>query len=649
MALVNLVNLKASSISLESPNQTTYNLSVNNAGVLKTLDASLTDIDLPLPEQNGRFAGLIVNQVYGGGAKDSNTTPVSHGFIELYNNTKDPMNLTGLSVQVAENRGEWNVLPLEGMIPAFSSFLIRCQRHSNESLTTTRCKITDYDMDWDILLSDRGLKVCVMVGTEPITVANPFSDGDNAQPIPGYIDMIGSGGTDVSDSIDGYEKRFGHYMSKYCAVQKNDYSGKKDINDNMLNCRSIDYRTCDVSIYGPRHTKSGNWYIHYDKLGIDPNRPNLLTIAYGQEPTTRIFTWQAVPSRFGGVKYRKVGEDKFKFVDSTKERLSFEDCDVVKHTVVIRDLEPGEYEFQAGEEGRWSDLTTFTVETYEGNKPIKFLHVTDQQGWDEREYLPWKYSAEFIKNNEEFDFIMNTGDVAQNGNRGFEWRYYYEFGRDLLDGKCHMSCIGNNDRIDKKDSTPFGWYTHYENSPYASCYSWDLGCVHFVCLNSEELKAEQQAWFREDVARTDKRWVIVYMHVSPYTIVQMPKVQDWRPVFEECGVDLVICGHHHAYSRSKPMKNGVVDEANGTYYVMSNATGYKLSGKESPISPTPIWYAHAGYPAGPNYIMWEVTRDVIRMTSYYIDGMIPYELYNGGPLSKVAYDTVEIPNRNLRG
>ena len=244
---------------------------------------------------------------------------------------------------------------------------------------------------------------------------------------------------------------------------------------------------------------------------------------------------------------------------------------------------------------------------------------------------------------------MNTGDVAQNGNRGFEWRYYYEFGRNLLDGKCHMSCIGNNDRIDKKDSTPFGWYTHYENSPYASCYSWDLGCVHFVSLNSEELKAEQQAWFREDVARTDKRWVIVYMHVSPYTIVQMPKVQDWRPVFEECGVDLVICGHHHAYSRSKPMKNEVVDEAEGTYYVMSNATGYKLSGKESPISPTPIWYAHAGYPAGPNYIMWEATEDVIRMTSYYIDGMIPYDLYNGGPLSKVVYDTVEIPNRNLRG
>ncbi len=383
--------------------------------------------------------------------------------------------------------------------------------------------------------------------------------------------MIGAGGTDESHVIDGYESRFGHYMDKYNAVQKNEYQGKKDTNDNMLNCRSIDYRTCNIDIYGPRCVKSGPWYVHYDKIDIDKRRPNLLTIAYGQEPTTRIFTWQAVPSRFGGVKYRKIGEDKFKFVPSTKTKISNEDTDVFKHTVMIKGLEPGTYEYQAGEEGRWSDLNDFVVELYEDNKPMKFLHVTDQQGWDEKEYMPWKYSADFIYANEEFDFVINTGDIAQSGNRAFEWRYYYEFGRNLINDKCHMSCIGNNDRIDKKDSTPFTWYTQYENSPFISCYSWDLGCVHFVSINAEELNTEQQAWFREDIAKTDKDWVIVYMHVSPYTIIQTPKVQNWRPVFEECGVDLVLCGHNHAYSRSKPMKNEQVDEAKGTYYVMSNA------------------------------------------------------------------------------
>ena len=97
------------------------------------------------------------------------------------------------------------------------------------------------------------------------------------------------------------------------------------------------------------------------------------------------------------------------------------------------------------------------------------------------------------------------------------------------------------------------------------------------------------------------------------------------------------------------MKNDVVNESEGTYYVMCNATGFKLSGKETLISPEPDWYGKAGFTAGPNYIMWEVTRDVIRMKSYYISGMTPFELYDGGPLSRVEYDTLEIPNRNLRG
>ena len=649
MATINNARVRAVSISLESADKTSYELTVNNAGVLKTVDASLDEIELPTPDQNGRYAGLVVQQVYGGGLKDSNTTPVSHGFIELYNNTKDPMNLTGLSVQVAENGGIWNVLPLKGSIPAFSSYLIRCQRHSNESLVTTRCRITDYDQDWDILLSDKGLKVCLMVGTDRIDVANPWNGGKDALPIPGYIDMIGSGATEIHYTIDGYENRFGHYMDKYNSVQRNEYEGKKDNNNNLLNCRSIDYRTCDVEIYAPRHTQSGPWYVHYDKLKIDPNRPNLVTVAFGQEPTTRIINWQAVPSRFGGVKYRKKVERKFIHVPSTTMPIAYEDADVYKHTVIIRDLEEGMYEYQVGEEGRWTDLSELEVKTYSNGEVMRFLQVTDQQGWDESQYLPWKYSAEFIEENEEFDFIVNTGDVAQNGNRAFEWRYYYEFGKDLLDGKCHMSCIGNNDRIEKKDSSPFAYYTSYENSPYYSCYSWDAGLVHFISLNSEELNAEQQAWFREDIAKTDKPWVIVYMHVAPYTIIKTSKVQDWRPVFDECGVDLVICGHNHAYSRSKPMKNDQVNEDEGTYYVMCNATGFKLSGKETLITPTPHWYAHAGFTAGPNYIMWEVTRDVITMKSYYISGMTPFELYDGGPLTRVEYDSVEIPNRNLRG
>ena len=47
--------------------------------------------------------------------------------------------------------------------------------------------------------------------------------------------------------------------------------------------------------------------------------------------------------------------------------------------------------------------------------------------------------------------------------------------------------------------------------------------------------------------------------------------ENWAPIFEECGVDLVFCGHQHVYSRSYPMKAGVVDYEDGITYIMGNS------------------------------------------------------------------------------
>ena len=128
-------------------------------------------------------------------------------------------------------------------------------------------------------------------------------------------------------------------------------------------------------------------------------------------------------------------------------------------------------------------------------------------------------------------------------------------------------------------------------------------------------------------ARGEKpRWVVVYMHLSPFTVSRAKRLQCFVPKFEKYKIPLVICGHNHTNSRSIPLYTGyqkgmdyfdyqttagvvktknevenkgmmggnpVADEtlikhnadpANGTYYVMINATGYKLSGKEKIVS-----------------------------------------------------------------
>jgi hypothetical protein len=43
---------------------------------------------------------------------------------------------------------------------------------------------------------------------------------------------------------------------------------------------------------------------------------------------------------------------------------------------------------------------------------------------------------------------------------------------------------------------------------------------------------------------------------------------NWAPIFEQYGVDLVLEGHQHVYSRSYPMYQGQIDYENGIPYIM---------------------------------------------------------------------------------
>lgn len=94
-------------------------------------------------------------------------------------------------------------------------------------------------------------------------------------------------------------------------------------------------------------------------------------------------------------------------------------------------------------------------------------------------------------------------------------------------------------------------------------YSFDYANIHFVCLDatsSDRSRAGPMlAWLENDLAMTDKDWIIAYWHQPPYTfgthnsdaeldLIEMR--QNALPLLEHYGVDLVLCGHSHVYERS---------------------------------------------------------------------------------------------------
>lgn len=267
----------------------------------------------------------------------------------------------------------------------------------------------------------------------------------------------------------------------------------------------------------------------------------------------------------------------------------------------------------------------------------------------------------------------------------------------------------NNDLVDKKFSDAFNYYLTAQNQFANSVYAFDLGFVHFVCLNSNAdstyvdgvgtiggyattdafLEAQAQ-WLDEHLteveARTIKpRWVIVFAHLSPFTVGRTKRLQRWVAPVEKHKVDMFLCGHNHAWSVSKPLYTGydynqsapyndyvttisgsteleivdefqadgstpinrTTDEANGTYYVLNQACGFKLSGKEKPLTLTslaetehvnsdnsPWWIADQALPTNPVYIDLQIGYNQIVCDSYEITGIKGADQYKNAIINK---------------
>lgn len=98
-------------------------------------------------------------------------------------------------------------------------------------------------------------------------------------------------------------------------------------------------------------------------------------------------------------------------------------------------------------------------------------------------------------------------------------------------------------------------------------YSFDRGDVHFISLdsttasnvNSTVGSGGMMDWLINDLKATTAPWIITFFHHAPYsggshlsdTEAEMTKMrQNFVPILESYGVDLVLTGHSHVYERS---------------------------------------------------------------------------------------------------
>ena len=347
---------------------------------------------------------------------------------------------------------------------------------------------------------------------------------------------------------------------------------------------------------------------------------------------------------------------------------------VNRHTIEITGLEEGtKYCYRVGdaERGWWSDIGV--IDTADNTNAFSFFHMTDPQSVTEKQYAEnWAVALDtaFTKHSDA-DFILNTGDLVDNGNDFVEWKRMFNTAADTLMDTVLMAASGNHE--ERGDNAQVNNFV-YSNLPEQDTttgvyYSFDYNTAHVAVLNSNDLNDEgglsdaQIQWLTEDMNASEKAWKFVALHKAPYSNGSHFDDEDVAAIrtqlatlMPELDIDVVFQGHDHVYMRTDVMNNNAVVETetqtlkyNGLEYVSKispEGTIYSINGTAGSkhYEPKAEEETSGTFPAGetvvsinvPSYSYIQIDGGNLYFDSYAVNGDGSEERIDSFAISKVV-------------
>ena len=228
-------------------------------------------------------------------------------------------------------------------------------------------------------------------------------------------------------------------------------------------------------------------------------------------------------------------------------------------------------------------VLSFTTAKDANSDSFEFLTIADIQGMIQGMYTESHEAVSAILKDERvngYDFILNAGDMCDNGKNFGQWGMALDTYKDLTLNSSMFFTSGNHEN----NTGAMGRYFNYTENKDGNVqaisgeyYSFDYANAHFTVLDtndatSDGLGAEQLAWLKNDLANTNAKWKFVLMHKSLYSagshafdgeVIAMRT--QLTKLFAENGVNIVFGGHDHTYTETYLVdKDGkVVDKTDG--------------------------------------------------------------------------------------
>ena len=233
--------------------------------------------------------------------------------------------------------------------------------------------------------------------------------------------------------------------------------------------------------------------------------------------------------------------------------------------------------------------------------PVRALLFSDSQCGESYDVWRTTYQTAWQRH-PDADAVAIVGDLTDNGESAWHWRSFFEAMEAAgapLARHPHIPVLGNHEYYGLQwtavppvrylrtfalpDNGSRDFRGHY--------YSFDLGAVHCMVLDTQfleaeergaALRAEQMDWLRKDAAASTAPWKLVLMHkdilaYGDYQVEQNTNHgisdvgQIFLDTFDALGIDLVVSGHVHAYRR-RQMRARQTDR-NGTLYLLAGPAG----------------------------------------------------------------------------
>jgi len=168
------------------------------------------------------------------------------------------------------------------------------------------------------------------------------------------------------------------------------------------------------------------------------------------------------------------------------------------------------------------------------------------------------------------------------------WWDFWENNSRSARNRPWMPAAGNHEN--ELGNGPIGYqaYQTYFSLPEAAghtdvtrglWYAFTVGSMRVISLANDDVTYQdggnsyvrgysedaQKAWLEKELAAArgdhDVDWIVVCMHqvaistVDKFNGADLGIRQEWVPLFDKYGVDLVVCGHEHHYERSHPIRD----------------------------------------------------------------------------------------------